>query len=110
MLTPILILLASAVSPTDAEPITIVDSPTAIIQLARYDLSRPSDIRRLKLRIASEARWLCEGGHRGLANRDTVVCVKAAIAGGNAQLNRVLAQSSSAARLATAIAITIPAN
>jgi UrcA family protein len=111
MFTPILMLLASAATPPQAEPITVFDdAPSIVIPLARYDLARSDDVRHLKLRIIGAARLICESGYRGLAYRETIACVKSAVSGGNAQLGRLLAHNPSSAPLATAIAVSAPAN
>lgn len=113
MFTPILLSFAIAASAPGQQPITIVsDAPRVVIPLADYDLGRARDVLRLKLRIRAAASEVCEGaeGYRGIEYLVAIQCVKSAVADGNSQLDKVLAQSPSATGLTTAIAITSPAN
>ena len=101
------IFLSLAMSAAGVEPDVIVtdEAPTVVIPLASYDLSRPSDVERLKLRIHAAARSVCDRSYRGVMYLETVACVKGAIADAEAQLGQVR-QRQSIASLGAAIAIT----
>jgi UrcA family protein len=109
MLSFILFSVAAAGNPPSTKPITIIDdSPRIIIPLAAYDLGRAEDVVHVKHRIVTAAKMVCERGIRGIAYLETVACVKSAVADGNAQLGRILAQNPSATGVAAAIAVSAP--
>ena len=106
MFTPVLLSFAIAASPASVDPITInQDAPTIVIPLARYNLGQPSDVRRLKWRIVTAAKLVCDNGQRGVRHREAVACVKSATADANAQLSRMIAENSPASALTSAIGV-----
>lgn len=109
MITPLLIALAIAGSPSEQDEILITnDQPSIIIPLARYDLGRPGDVRRVENKIAHATRSVCDSGRSGIANVEKAECVVGAIANANAQLGVLTAQNPGPATAAAAIAVTVP--
>lgn len=112
MFTTILLSLAAAGSSPSQQPITVLsDVPRVVIPIADYDLGRAGDVLRLRWRIRAAAKEVCDNpdSYRGIEYMVANGCVKSAVAGGNAQLDNLLAGGPSTA-LTTAIAITAPAN
>jgi UrcA family protein len=107
MFTPLLLAAAiGAASPSDYQVIVVDDQPTISIPLQRLNLGREEDMRRAKRRVAYGATLVCERAYRGVSYLETVECVKAAMADGDAQLNRIGARESGSASVAAAVAIT----
>src|SRR5689334_11356617 len=106
MLTPVLLSFAIVAAPASVDPITInQDAPTIVIPLAHYNLGQPSDVRRLKWRIVTAAKLVCDNGQRGVRYLEAVACVKSATADANGQLSRMMAANPSASTLTSAIGV-----
>ena len=102
MISILLLGLAAAAS----EPIVVVDEdqPTIVIPLAKYDLARDEDVRRLKHRISSAAMTVCDRSYRGVSYLETVECVKTARSAANSELDALLSKRSAGIAM-TAIAV-----
>ena len=106
MFMPVLLPIAMSAIGFQPEPITVVENaPTVVIPLARYDLSSPRDRDRLKLRIHSAARSVCDIDYRGEMYLEMVACVRTAIADANAQLG-TFKPGQSTASIAGAISVS----
>ena len=90
-------MLGFAAVPADAAP-----APTARVDVAMYDLSRPAGVVAAEKRVAQTAAQVCSVGGVNLMNRREVAsrdaCVADAMADARAQLQAIALRSQLAAR------------
>ena len=78
MFMPLLAALAiGATSAPQDEIVIIDDQPGIIIPLARFNLGRAEDLRRVRHRIAHAAISVCDRGYRGLSYFETAAAWRA---------------------------------
>jgi UrcA family protein len=111
MLVPLLLGLAmGATSPADYEIVVVDDQPRITIPLDPADLGKAEGLHQVERKIHVAAIRVCDRGYRGVSYLETVACVKAAIAEGNAQLGRIQARGPGNTPVTAAIAVTAPSN
>lgn len=102
------ILLPLAMTATSIEPQATADADevrSVVIALDRYDVRLTADIDRLKLRIRTAARTVCDQGYHGVMYLQTGACIRNAVADAHAQLGK-LAERKADATLSATIAVT----
>lgn len=109
MLIPML--ASFAMISSTPEPLVVIDErPTFRILLAKYDLSRPEDVRKLKRKIGWAADRVCVRGYGPSFYLESVECVKSTVADANAQLAKLLGKPNTADMVGAMVVVSAPSN